>query len=67
VRLHRRLERYLKRTGISASRLGREAAGDPRFVYDLREGRRLGAEMQERVHAWLDANSGKRAANKCKR
>lgn len=33
------VDRTLRSTDLSATRLGREALGDPRFVFDLRNGR----------------------------
>lgn len=33
------VERHLRRSAIAPSRFGREVAGDPRFVFDLRRGR----------------------------
>jgi phosphopantothenoylcysteine decarboxylase/phosphopantothenate--cysteine ligase len=50
------IEVFLKATGMSASRLGKEAAGDPRFVFDLRsKGREPGARLMERVTAFVAA------------
>jgi 2,4-dienoyl-CoA reductase-like NADH-dependent reductase (Old Yellow Enzyme family) len=47
------IERYLRRTGITATRFGREAARDPRLVHDLRRGREAGGRMTQRVRAYL--------------
>lgn len=33
------IERFLKRTGMPATKFGRLAVNDPRFVLDLRNGR----------------------------
>ena len=44
-----KIERHLRRCGVSPSRFGREVAGDPRFVFDLRRGREPRADMQARV------------------
>lgn len=44
-----KIERHLRRRGVSPSRFGREVAGDPRFVFDLRRGREPRADMQARV------------------
>lgn len=51
--LLRRIERHMRRNGMSATRLGREAVGDPRFVADLRAGRAPRAQTAERVERWL--------------
>ncbi len=61
MHLLRRIEIYLERTAITPTRFGRDAVGDPRFVFDLRNGREPGAPMRARVHAWLDRREGKRA------
>ena len=39
VQLLRDVEKYLKTSNTPAARFGREAMGDPRFVFDLRRGR----------------------------
>lgn len=33
------VERHLRRSAVEPSRFGRDVAGDPRFVFDLRRGR----------------------------
>jgi len=55
VHLHRRIEQYLRRSGVAPTRFGREAVRDPRFVFDLRNGREPRAHVAGRVHAFLDA------------
>ncbi|GLT02764.1 hypothetical protein GCM10007897_41870 [Sphingobium jiangsuense] len=47
------IEGYLARSGTKASMFGRQAVGDPRFVQDLREGRRPRRKTQERVKQFL--------------
>ena len=39
---------------MAPTRFGREATHDPRFVFDLRNGRDPRAETAARVAAWLD-------------
>ena len=56
MNLHRRIERHIRESGIPATRLGREAAGDPSLVRDLRNGRELGPALAGRLAAWLDAH-----------
>lgn len=58
--LRRRIELYLKRSGLPPTRFGREALNDPRFVSDLREGREVGERTASRVHAWLDRQGAPR-------
>ncbi len=53
--LLRRIERYLRETDTPATRFGRDAVRDPRFVFDLRLGREPRIETERRVHAFLDA------------
>lgn len=50
-----RIERYLRRTRMPATRFGREAVCDPRFVSDLRHGRAPRAPTVARVVAYLDS------------
>lgn len=53
------IERYLRESGVTASRFGRDAVGDPCFVTMLRRGReprdatvkRVAAYLTERHHA----------------
>ena len=52
--LLRRIERYLRRSGTAATRFGRDAVNDPRFVFDLRRGREPRPRVQARVLAYLD-------------
>ncbi len=47
------VERHLKARDIPASRFGREAARDPRFVFDLRRGREPRATTAQRVLAFI--------------
>jgi len=48
-----RVERYLRKTDTPPTRFGREALGDPRFVFDLRNGREPRSRTVERVCAFL--------------
>jgi hypothetical protein len=57
MKLLDRIERHLKDTHMSATRFGRRAVGDPRFVLDLRMGRRPRRRTLERVEAYFDAFS----------
>jgi 2,4-dienoyl-CoA reductase-like NADH-dependent reductase (Old Yellow Enzyme family) len=49
-----RIERHLRRSGTPATKFGREAVHDPRFVFDLRKGRQLRSRTAGRVAAYLD-------------
>lgn len=47
------IETYLERSRISPSKFGRLVVGDPRFVNDLRCGRRPRRMTEERVKRYL--------------
>jgi hypothetical protein len=49
---------------MSATTFGREALRDPRFVFDLRRGRRVGPRIRERIEAYLD--QAERGLRKCR-
>ena len=54
MELLEQVEAYLARTRVPPSTFGRMALGDPRFVDDLRSGRRPRPKTQERVCAYLN-------------
>lgn len=47
------IESHLKDQRISATRFGRQAVGDPRFVLDLRNGRKPRRKTVARLEAYL--------------
>ena len=49
-----RIERHLRRTRMAPTRFGREAMGDPRFIFDLRQGRKPKPRTVARALTWLD-------------
>jgi 2,4-dienoyl-CoA reductase-like NADH-dependent reductase (Old Yellow Enzyme family) len=55
--LLQRVENHLKRLRMAPSRFGREALGDPKLVFDLREGRELRARTAQRLIDYLDGNA----------
>ena len=55
VHLLREVEKFLRRWEIPPTRFGRDAVGDPRFVFDLRNGREPRPATVERVQAYLEA------------
>lgn len=61
MHLLRRIEVYLRRSATTPTRFGREAMGDPRFVFDLRNGREPGQATITRVAAFLERKEGGRA------
>ena len=56
VHLLREIERFLRNSNIPPARFGREVMGDPRFVFDLRNGReprpRTVARIRKVLEAW---------------
>ena len=67
MHLLRRIEKHLRRRGMAPSTFGREAAGDPALVRDLRRGRVPGPALSARLQAWLDAHESRSGAKKCSR
>jgi len=54
-----RIETYLALTAMPPTRFSRQAANDPRFVFDLRNGRSPRPPTAARIHAWLDQSEGR--------
>jgi hypothetical protein len=48
-----RVERHLRVTGTTPSRFGKDVAGDPRLVFDMRRGRIPNRPMHHRIEARL--------------
>ena len=48
------VERFLRQSEVAPARFGREAVGDPRFVFDLRNGRDPRPRTEARVRAYLE-------------
>ncbi|MBA4174438.1 MAG: hypothetical protein C0511_17735, partial [Hyphomicrobium sp.] len=57
MELLEQIEAYLARTRTPPSKFGRMAVGDPRFVDDLRAGRRPRRKTQERVMRYLQSQA----------
>jgi hypothetical protein len=55
VYLLREVEKFLRQSDVAPTRFGREAVGDPRFVFDLRNGRDPRPNTIARVLAYLEA------------
>lgn len=49
----RKVERYLKQSGMAPTRFGTLAAGDPRLVFDMRKGREIGPRLCARIEAFI--------------
>lgn len=54
MHLLRRIERHLRASGTPPTRFGREVVHDPRFVFDLRNGREPRPATIAHVAAYLD-------------
>ena len=52
--LIRKIEVFLRRTGMPATVFGREAVRDPRFVLDLRNGRTPRPSTERRVEHFMN-------------
>lgn len=55
--VHRKIEKFLQRTKMPATKFGRLAARDPRLVHDLRNGRELGDHLAARLEAFIAAQA----------
>jgi tRNA-dihydrouridine synthase len=49
------INRCIEQTGVSATRIGREALGDPRLIADIRRGRELRPHTEKKLLAYLSA------------
>ena len=52
--LIRKIEVFLRRTGMPATKFGRLATSDPRFVLDLRNGRTPRISTESRVEHFMN-------------
>jgi len=55
VYLLREVEKFLRLSRIPPARFGRDAMGDPRFVFDLRNGREPRPQTIARIRHFLEA------------
>lgn len=56
--LIRTIEKFLRQTGMPATKFGRLAAHDPRFVIDLRNGRIPRTRTERGVQSFIAAYQG---------
>lgn len=54
MHLLRKVENFLRISDVPPTRFGREVMGDPRFVFDLRNGREPRPGTVQRVLAFID-------------
>ncbi|MBB6123329.1 hypothetical protein [Sphingobium subterraneum] len=52
--LIRKIETFLRESGMAPTRFGRDAVRDPRLVFDLRNGREPSARMTKRVEHFMN-------------
>lgn len=62
--LLRSIETFLREHKLPATKFGRLAAHDPRFVLDLRMGRTPRPETELRTRAWMQGYADRAAAEK---
>lgn len=55
-----RISRHLQETGMPETLFGRQAAGDPRLVSDLRNGRQPRPPLIARIEAYIDGQEQSR-------
>ena len=55
--LLQQVEAHLQATGMAATKFGRLAAHDPRFVLDLRMGRQPRAATEQRIRHYIAAQA----------
>ena len=58
------VERHLRRHQITPNRFGKDAAGDPKRVFDLRRGRRVGPRLDARLRDYI--GTGRKGPGACR-
>jgi len=53
------IDRFLRRFDMPPTRFGREAVNDPRFIFDIRNGRECGSKIRSRVYAYIAKAEGR--------
>lgn len=51
--IRRQVERFIKEKGVPPAQLGRWAARDPRLIFDMRNGRQIGAALEARLRDFM--------------
>ena len=51
--LLRKIELFMRTTGTSPTRFGRESVRDPRLVFDMRTGRRPRSGLVKRINRYI--------------
>ena len=60
--LLQRIDAYLRRTRTPPTRFGRDAVGDPNFLFNLRDGREPRPNTVKRVLSFIEARESADAA-----
>lgn len=50
-----KIDRFLRRSGMSRSQFGRRAINDPRLVTDMMRGRVIGQDTQRRIERFIES------------
>lgn len=50
----RKIESFLRDTGMAPTRFGRDAVRDPRLVFDMRNGREPSAKMIQKIEHFMN-------------
>lgn len=58
------VEKTMQHYKIPPSRFGREAAGDPQLVFDLRRGRLPGARLLEQLSRYIQTGDHNKSKNR---
>jgi len=53
MHINLQIELFLTQRGMPATKFGRLAAGDPRLVLDIRNGREIGEPLQNRLIGFI--------------
>jgi homoserine dehydrogenase len=56
------IQRFLDATGMSPTAFGRDALGDPRFVFQVRDGRNPNTSLMDRAESFMRKYRGGKAA-----
>ena len=67
MHIKRLIERFLRDEGLPPTKFGRLAARDPRLVLDIRMGREIRPEMEEKLRAFMGSYSEKSDAQTSER
>ncbi len=51
------IEIFLRKSGMTPTRFGRLAAGDPRLVFDIRLGREVRAPLGARIRRFIQSHA----------